>query len=210
MLLLLASLTGQMFRMILQTLKYAVQVRGFPSAPSNSFIRRMAAKESDMFRIEVDELPVSLEDFHYSFLSSPLFRIELWILGRFTRVDPVIMSTEHLRQVAQGDKASFGPWTSWGVEGKRNERISSSSDPTSACQIMRCYISGKPFCDTWWAVEKTPNSQSPELVFGTAMNQKSILFTLLGPFHRLYSRLLLASAKYNLIRQTEMTNKKKS
>lgn len=207
-----------MFTMILQTLRYAFKdVRGYASAPSNSFVRRMGASDSDMFRIAVSELPggVSLQDFHYSFLSSPLFQLELWMLTYISTVDPAITTSQHLRFVASGDKSSFGPWTAWGVEGKRKERITSSSDPASACQIMRCYISGKPFCDTWWAVEKSPDCQSPELVFGTAMirtsgQKPSFMWKLTDPFHRLYSRLLLASAKYNLIRQSETADKKKS
>lgn len=99
---------------------------------------------------------------------------------------------------------------------------------SSACLIMRCRIHDKPFCDTWWAVELSDvNNDSssrtcenkvqpplhPQLAFGTALTimQRSgewdsqtnflqrISLRLLDPFHRLYSRLLLGSAKAVLI-----------
>jgi hypothetical protein len=168
----------------------------------------MGSKHSDMFRIEItnEELAsgVSLSDFHAAFLTSPIFQTELWMMSKCTTFDTATTTREHLNQVATGDMSTFGPWTAWAVEGSRNGQVTSRSDPTSRCQIMRCYIKGKPFCDTWWSVEKQKDCRYPELVFGTSLsknnnNNDSMLAIIMYPFHRLYSRLLIASAKVTLI-----------
>jgi hypothetical protein len=188
-----------------KTLKTAFSVRGYKSTPESAFPIRMGSKESDMFRIAItdDELAsgVSLSDFHAAFLSSPVFQTELWLLSKFNIIDDTATITrEHLNQVATGEMSTFGLWTAWAVEGSRNGQVTSRSDPTSRCQIMRCYIKGKPFVDTWWSVEKQKDTRYPELVFGTSpLQEKSLATNLLAPCHRLCSRLLIASAKVTLI-----------
>ena len=105
-----------------------------------------------------------------------------------------------------------------------------ASGSFSACQIMRCFVSGKEFCDTWWAVgSREAVDGAPELVFGTSIifphkklpesqslsHQSSqlvaqpLLIKLLDPFHRLYSRLLLTNAKYQLIQQLETSKQQR-
>jgi len=99
---------------------------------------------------------------------------------------------------------------------------SSSSNNKPACQIMQCRIHNKPFCETWWAVELEEEPavapalsvvvRHPQLVFGTAlipsndennesssMSFRRLLTKAMTPLHRLYSRLLLASAKATLV-----------
>jgi hypothetical protein len=193
-----------MFSTIFKTLKTVFMVRGFKSTLESAFPVRMGSKDSDMFRIAItdDELVsgVSLSDFHAAFLSSPIFQMELWLLSKITTIDTATTTREHLHQVATGEMSTFGLWTAWAVEGNRNGQVTRRSDPTSRCQIMRCYIKGKPFCDTWWSVEKRKDSQYPELVFGTSfIKERSLATNLLDPLHRLYSRLLIASAKVTLI-----------
>ena len=67
---------------------------------------------------------------------------------------------------------------------------------------------GKPFCDTWWSIETSEESGKVELVFGTDIVRysdhwlKSLLVTILDPFHNIYSRLLLASAAAHLAERT--------
>jgi hypothetical protein len=173
----------------------------------------MGCKRSDMFRVSVSESEsadgINLREFHAAFLSSPIFRTELWMLSMMGVAHPEMTSDEHLLGVASGEKSSFGPWTAWAVDGSREKAVSAQSDPASSCVVMRCYISDKPFCDTWWAVEKTLDNKLPELVFGTAMKvpydgekgkfTSSLLLAVFEPFHRLYSRMLLASAKATLL-----------
>ena len=196
------------------TLRYTFAVRGYYAAPLSSFATRMGCKRSDMFRVSVTEAEsadgtVTLQEFHAAFLSSPAFRNELQIFSMMGLAGPETTSNGHAIDVASGEKSSFGPWTAWAVDGSREKAVTAQSDPASACVIMRCYISGKPFCDTWWAVEKTSDNELPELVFGTAMKapydgskgnfMSSLLVKVLDPFHRLYSRILLASAKATLL-----------
>jgi hypothetical protein len=167
-----------------------------------------------MFRVSVTEAEsadgaITLQEFHAAFLSSPVFRNELWMLSKMGVADLEMTSTGHVADVASGEKSSFGPWTAWAVDGSREMAVTAQSDPASACVIMRCYIAGKPFCDTWWVVQKSTDNELPELVFGTAMKapydgskgnfMSSLLVKVLDPFHRLYSRILLASAKATLL-----------
>jgi hypothetical protein len=199
--------TMTMLSTLWTTLRYTFAVRGYYATPVSSFPTRMGCKSSDMFRVSVTESEsadgITLQEFHAAFLSSPVFRTELRMLSMMGAADPELTSKSHI-DVASGEKSTFGPWTSWAVDGSREKAVTAQSDPASACVVMRCYISGKPFCDTWWAVEKTPDNKLPELVFGTAMKapydgkgsfMSSLLLAVLDPFHRLYSRILLASAK---------------
>jgi hypothetical protein len=196
------------------TLRYTFAVRGYYETPSSSFPTRMGCKRSDMFRLSVTESesadsPITLQEFHAAFLSSPVFRTELWMHSMIGVGNSETTSDAHAKDVASGEKSSFGPWTSWARDGSHEKKLTPQSDPTSACVVMRCYISGKPLCDTWWAVEKTVDNELPELVFGTAMKapydgtdgsfMSSLLVKVLDPFHRLYSRILLASAKATLL-----------
>jgi hypothetical protein len=196
------------------TLRYTFAVRGYYAAPLSSFPTRMGCKQSDMFRLSVTESesadsPITLQEFHAAFLTSPAFRNELRIFSITGLADVEMTSPAHAKDVASGEKSSFGPWTAWAVDGSRQKALTPQSDPASACVVMRCYIAGKPFCDTWWAVEKTVDNELPELVFGTAMKapfdganggfMSSLLVKVLDPFHRLYSRILLASAKATLL-----------
>jgi hypothetical protein len=175
-----------------------------------AFPTRMGCKQSDMFRIHLTEPEeadgVTLQDYHAAFLQSPFFQMELFFLSFVGTLTKETTSRDHLLAVAQGEKSSFGPWTTWAVEGSRQKPISASSDPVSACVLMRCFVAGKPFCDTWWAIEKTADCAHAELVFGTAMKLPNssapltkLLVQVLDPFHRLYSRILLASAKAKLL-----------
>lgn len=199
-----------MLSTLCMTFRYTFAVRGFYEAPAKAFPTRMGCVQSDMFRLDLtkDEASggASLQDFHGAFLQSPVFQLELWLLTWVGTVTKETTTDDHLLQVASGDKSSFGPWTSWATDGRREKPISASSDPSSACTIMRCYAADKPFCDTWWAMEKTAESPHPELVFGTALKlpkeaSTTTLLTmkLMDPLHRLYSRVLLASAKAKLM-----------
>jgi len=212
-----------MLSKLLKTFKYAFSVKGFHSVPESSFVARMGCAASDKFTIELTETEysggVSLAEFHAAFLCSPVFQTELWILSKFGQVDAESLKPSHLTNVAMGDRSCLGPWTAWAVDGKRTQAVSTTSGDDSttkikpACQIMRARFKGKPFCDTWWSVELQDASSTggdalrhPQLVFGTAMIQSDddstmvrLITKVLDPLHRMYSRILLASAKANLV-----------
>jgi hypothetical protein len=193
-------------RLIL-TLKYMLHIKGHYTIPEKSFPYRMGCHNSDMFRIAIscndDEYfpdGISLSEYHAAFLCSPVFQMELWLLttlGIITNIDPVTTTIQHLQGVATGDHSSFGPWTTWAIEGNRSRPIASvstlsssssninsdtkstasSSSVVAPCVIMRCRTRHGPFCDTWWALEleEATNQQQggqhrrPQLVFGTAL-----------------------------------------
>jgi hypothetical protein len=211
-----------------------LRIQGHSTIPVNSFPYRMGCHNSDMFRIVIDNTDdeyfsdgISLSEYHAAFLCSPIFQIELWLLTKFgisTNIDPVTTTVQHLQGVATGDYSSFGPWTTWAVEGNRSRPIVSvsnilssdgskeSSSAATPCVIMRCRTRHGPFCDTWWALEleETANQQPqeqcrrPQLVFGTSLlndYHNSILVRLTTPLHRFYSRLLLANCKATLVYQ---------
>ena len=223
------------------TLKYMLRIEGDSTVPVKSFPYRMGCHNSDMFRIVIDNNTdneyfsdgISLSEYHAAFLCSPIFQMELWLLKQLgiistNNIDPITTTIQHLQGVATGDHSSFGPWTTWAVEGNRSRSIgsvsnilstsssigskeTSSSSTATPCVIMRCRTRHGPFCDTWWALEleeeTTSNHQQqqrrrPQLVFGTSLlngYQNSILVRLMTPLHRLYSRLLLANCKATLV-----------
>eukprot|EP00339_Tiarina_fusa_P018807 CAMPEP_0117024460 /NCGR_PEP_ID=MMETSP0472-20121206/18167_1 /TAXON_ID=693140 ORGANISM="Tiarina fusus, Strain LIS" /NCGR_SAMPLE_ID=MMETSP0472 /ASSEMBLY_ACC=CAM_ASM_000603 /LENGTH=203 /DNA_ID=CAMNT_0004730905 /DNA_START=58 /DNA_END=669 /DNA_ORIENTATION=- len=193
---------------MISILKHAFQVRGYKKVPATSFPYQMGATNSDMFRVDVDH-PTSLAEFHAAFLSSPLFQLEILLLSYVTKMDPKVRTPECIFGVATGEYSTYGPWSAWAVDGVKGQSISAASTGknASSCQIMRCHVNGKAFCDTWWAVEKTAESETPELVFGTALKKSHWSSTLLDPVHRIYSRLLLGSAKFKLLEMRRVSEK---
>ena len=222
-----------MLTKLLKTFRYVFSVQGYSAVPESSFPARMGCTLSDKFTIPLTEAEysggVSLAEFHAAFLCSPIFTTELWILSKFGQVDAASLESGHLMNVALGERSCLGPWTAWALDGNRTRPIRSTTTATSSttgtsgatatpCQIMRARFRGRPFCDTWWAVDLAESTSSstkeggettvrhPHLVFGTAMIPspddsvtKRVLSTILNPLHRLYSRLLLASAKATLV-----------
>ena len=194
---------------IFLTLKYLFQVEGYTTIPTQSFPYRMGCHNSDLFRIGIHPNDphhkeyfsdgISLSEYHAAFLSSPIFQMELWLLTKVSggNVDPVTTTIPHLRGVATGDHSSFGPWTTWAVNGSRLQPIGSSFEhnnrdakadvpssetttTTTPCVIMRCRTRHGPFCDTWWALELEDTASTasttmeqqyrrPQLVFGTSL-----------------------------------------
>ncbi|KAL3940612.1 MAG: hypothetical protein SGARI_000901 [Bacillariaceae sp.] len=121
------------------------------------------------------------------------------------------MTKSHLENVASGKSTSFGPWKLAATISPEDDKIPVG---TTSTRIMTCIPNGdKPFCDTWWAVEKISGSQV-DLVFGSDVARyaekdgggngvTSWLVWALDPVHNLYSRLLLASATANLMERKQ-------
>lgn len=189
---------------IRRTIKNAFYVKGYYEAPPDSFPSRAGCQSTDMFRVPVNKSEaangVSLADFQAAFLLSPLFQLELWILSKLMPTET--LTRERLIAVARGEETRFAGWRNLAAEGDRQRAITTATEPTAVCQIMRCQINEKPFCDTWWAVERSQDET--ELVFGTAIifsGRKPLALSILDPVHRIYSRMLLASAKATLTGQ---------
>jgi hypothetical protein len=184
-------------------LKYALwNVRGHTSITPSSFPHRMGCTNSDMFRIGVsatEVLPfvggITLADFHAAFLTSPLFKLELWLLSMSGYANKDTVDDAHLHAVAKGEEHNFGPWSAFAIEGNRqfpflfpssvtsgdetiNEMASARKEAESCTIIMRSqFPKDRPFCDTWWAIERPleerdlifDDRQHIELAFGTAL-----------------------------------------
>ena len=235
------SYWSAMLTKLLKTFRYFYSVQGYTTIPTSTFPARMGCSLSDKFTIPLTEAEypggVSLAEFHAAFLCSPIFTTELWILSKLGQIDRASLEPSHLTNVAMGERSCLGPWTAWALDGNRTRPVrsltttSTTSDASAnpndllaatavvPCQIMRARFRGRPFCDTWWAVELTESTTTttsaksgetrvrhPLLAFGTAMiaspddsATKRVLSTIMDPLHRLYSRLLLASAKATLV-----------
>ena len=136
----------------LQTLNCLRFVRGYwyGKIPSSSFVARQGGYESDMFRFEWkgdDTEPISLQDYHAAFLTSPLFQIELFLLSAVQGSSREKMTNaSYLAAVAQGKEKSVGPWTTHATDGECDAEFSSSSSAgKSVTRIMQCHIHGAYF-----------------------------------------------------------------
>lgn len=192
---------------LLNIMRYSISVRGFFRTPDASLIARKTGRKSDMFRLSVHlheltpAIPPTFPDYFFAFLTSPLFSIELSILQGLGMTKKETCEFDHLRKVSIGQEATFGLWRHFDHE----------TDPASTTTIMRAMTpQGIPFCDSWWSLEIV-NETEYDLVFGTALiyGHNSWLAYVADPLHRLYSRLLLASAKEKLLRSIRGKGKEK-
>lgn len=134
----------------------------------------------DCFSVPVDRA-VTLSEFVFAFYTSPVFRIERWILRVLVRAPS---SDEQAREIAEGRGDTFAVWT----VGAR-----------TADQLLMCDRYGKT--RSWFRV--VPQTGGTVLQFGSAVAanraetgsmKMSRWFGVLLGFHRLYSRVLLGSA----------------
>jgi hypothetical protein len=121
---------------------------------------------------------VTLSEFIESFYTTPLFKVERWLLAKVIRRPSSDLQANAL---AHGTTQVFSAWR---VEGRSDTEILLDAGQTRS----------------WLCVIPTPNADSTALFFGSAVlpHRASGKFgnafhALLG-FHRLYSRLLLSSA----------------
>lgn len=170
-------------------------------------VRRVAPSPSDAFAIPFDR-SVTLQEFHTAFLFSPVFQTELFLLQMLNIVAPV--SNQQLSQVGTAKHDQFALWRTIvrRLDGRTTMMMKECLDKSTkriyearnTIVVMRCYTPS-PFCDTWWSIESNDGMLS--LQFGTTMlgaYSSSWIVAALDPFHQLYSRILLASAKETLER----------
>lgn len=156
-----------------------------PALPAYALLNRYAERPdcfTDCYRTALPTT-VAFDDYVTAFYKTPLFRLERLIL-RVTIRRP---STDaDAAAVAQGRTNSFAAWT---VE-----------DRTQS-QLLMCDIAGRT--RSWFHL--APSAQGTDLYFGSAVTPPADhatglgwVFTFLLPFHKLYSRALLASAARGL------------
>lgn len=129
--------------------------------------------------------PASLADFMAAFYTTPIFKLERWLLARFLRLP----STDREAQLlAQGELTRFAAWH---VETRDSHQA--------------ILVAGRT--RSWLMASQLPaDSGATALYFGSAVVQRKRgglgwQFNALLGFHKLYSRILLASAAKRLARQ---------
>ena len=138
----------------------------------------------DCFSVTVDRV-VNLADFVFAFYTSPLFRIERWMLRALVGAPS---SDAAARALAEGSAASFAVW----YVGDR-----------TATQLLMCDRYERT--RSWFRVVPRDGARTL-LQFGSAVAAASGAgrriggFRLLLGFHLAYSQLLLHAAKVALVR----------
>ena len=143
---------------------------------------------TDCYAVTLDRL-VGLAKYVKTFYTTPVFKLERFILSAlFARP-----STDDLaRQLAEGETNQFAAWQ---VEARE------------ADQILLCDFRGTT--RSWLMVKAMEDTDQTLLYFGSAVVPRrdaagqtrplSSAFRLLLGFHKVYSRVLLASARRKLI-----------
>lgn len=128
---------------------------------------------------------VSLADFVYAFYTSPVFRVERWILAALK----LPANDQQAFAVSRGAADKFAAW---------------SVEQRSESELLMCDVRGHT--RSWFRVERVPSGT--RLFFGSAIvpidrdrHGSPILgrgYRLLLGFHRLYSKIILNSAARRL------------
>ena len=147
---------------------------------------------TDCYSVDINR-SVMLSDFVFAFYTTPVFKLERIIL-KYCAAKP--STDDQARQLADGSIDSFAAWN-----------VESRTDT----ELLMCDLSGRT--RSWFTVTPIGTSGQPKtlLQFGSAVvpitNRKtgklelgSGFRALLG-FHKLYSKVLLRSAKLHLEKQ---------
>jgi len=145
---------------------------------------------ADSYRTEVDG-HVSMEDYVYKFYTSPLFKLERFILTWSVRKPS---TDKQAKEISEGNTNKFAAWT---LEDRRENEL-----------LMRDMADRTR---SWFMVNHLGTRENPktQLYFGTGISpspkrnpEKSsigLFFNAMLPFHKVYSVLLLYFAKRQLI-----------
>lgn len=152
-----------------------------PDAQLAEYTRRGAF--TDSYAVSVVGT-VSLDAFVFAFYTTPLFKLERWLLARALGL---ASSDAQALQLARAEVERFSAWT---VEAR------------SAGQILLAAGSTR----SWLSVELQPGQQpATTLRFGSAVlptqpgGKLGWVFQALLGFHKIYSRLLLAAAARRVV-----------
>ncbi|MEO7409816.1 MAG: hypothetical protein ABIU10_00645 [Sphingomicrobium sp.] len=132
--------------------------------------------------------PVSLADFVYAFYTSPLFRLERWILA-------VVLGKPSTDAEAKAVAAGDAPFDRHGAKGCDTAVFAAwTVEARTDDQLLTCDYQGRT--RSWFMVQP---GEPTRVYFGTAIaasrgGRIPFAFRALMPFHRLYSRALLWSA----------------
>lgn len=153
--------------------------------PQEALLRRYrgGGHLADCFGTEIPCV-VDLPGYAGAFLTSPLFELELWLIGKLARKPSTAAQAWQLAR-GQGDRLAV-----WHVEARE------------ANQLLLCDLSGQT--RTWMMVAPGSEQGRTQLWFGSGVIARSAGpgeparigwgFRALGSFHVLYSRMLLQAA----------------
>lgn len=167
-------------------------------SPENAHLHKytsMPGAYTDSYLTEIP-IQVSFSDYVFAFYTTPLFKVERLILKLLVRKPS---TDKDARELADGVRAQFAAWT---VEARSED------------QILMCDFAGST--RSW--LMTVPTENGTRLYFGSAVvphriskNGKPSLgffFTALLGFHKIYSVLLLYSARVNLRRNHKLPARK--
>ncbi len=152
--------------------------------PEHSFLGGYALRGAftDCYAVEIDGV-VTLSDLVQAFYTTPLFKLERWLLARLLGLRSSDLEAE---QLAEGKATSFSAWR---VENRSTDQILLDAGQTRS----------------WLSVAVDDRSHKTTLLFGSAVvpmrpgGKFGLAFHALLGFHRLYSKLLLSAAKRRVI-----------
>jgi hypothetical protein len=141
---------------------------------------RIRGEYPDCYEVMVPR-PVSLADFVAAFYTTPVFRLERWLLAHLARFPS---TDEQARLLARGELTRFAAWQ---VEAREADQVLLAAGRTRS----------------WLMVVPQPGGAGTTLRFGSAVVQRrrggmGWPFGALLGFHKLYSRVLLAAAARRL------------
>lgn len=157
--------------------------------PADALLCRYAEQGAyvDCFRCEVD-IAIGLDQFVHAFYTSPVFRLERWILALAVRRPSC---DEQITELLVGKRDDFAAWHL----DARNDR-----------QLLMLDMHGRT-C-SWFSCQPPPDGAGSCLYFGSGVlvldaegkgrQSGAGLFRALLGFHKLYSRILLSSAARRL------------
>lgn len=157
--------------------------------PPEALLASYAASDAytDCYTIELARR-VALADFMYAFYTTPIFKLERWILARTLGA---ASSDDDARRLAEGESTTFAAWH---VEARQESQA--------------LLVAGRT--RSWLMVVPLPPDAgaSTALYFGSAVLARprgglGWQFKALLGFHRLYSRILLGLAARRLSRVGE-------
>jgi hypothetical protein len=176
----------------------AFSIRKWPTLPAGALLARYGAEGAavDCYIAEIHQA-VTLPEFVEAFYTTPLFRMERAILA--VAVSKPSTDAE-LRQLARGEGHAFAAWT---VEDR------------TADQLLLADFMGSTRSWLMVASAEAGSPGSTQLRFGSAVLPRpgssagksgtDLAFSLLMPFHALYSRLLLSAARSKLARNRRLS-----
>ena len=162
-------------------------------APENAHLHKYASMPGAYTDSYLTEIPikVSFSDYVFAFYTTPLFKVERLILKLLVRKPS---TDKDARELADGVRAQFAAWT---VEAR------------SENQILMCDFAGST--RSWLMIESTENGS--RLFFGSAVVPHRVsksgepslgfFFSALLGFHKIYSVLLLSSARAKLMKKRQ-------